>query len=287
MSRKGSKIYRILTVLSAAVIFCALLAGCQTQNKLIQPYLLLYAFDAEGQLLKAQMTIADSSRILGRWVYHGGLSGKDVVLAESGIGMTNAAMTTQAMLDRYHPKAVIFSGIAGGIDSSVHIGDITVCRTWHQHDYGYYGKDGFQVSGIGVYDPGTDSVGRTGEYTVDGALLAAAERLASGDVELTKIGDRTPRLIVGGAGVTGNAFIDSREKRLWLSETFHALVTDMESSAVAHVCIVNDIPYIIFRSASDLAGGSGSETADAELEQFFTIAADNSSGVVVKFLNGL
>jgi len=71
------------------------------------------------------MTIADSSRILGRWVYHGGLSGKDVVLAESGIGMTNAAMTTQAMLDRFHPKAVIFSGIAGGIDSSVHIGDIT------------------------------------------------------------------------------------------------------------------------------------------------------------------
>ena len=104
------------------------------------------------------------------------------------------------------------------------------------------------------------------------------------DIPFKMIGDRTPRLIVGGTGVSGNSFIDSKEKRLWLQENFNAMVTDMESAAVAQVCAVNGLPFIIFRSASDLAGGSGSETATDELEQFFKIAADNSSSVVLRFL---
>jgi len=65
------------------------------------------------------------------------------------------------------------------------------------------------------------------------------------------------------------------------------MTTDMESSSVAQVCIANGIPFIVFRSASDLAGGSGSETAGAELESFFKVAADNSSKVVMEFLKRL
>ena len=56
---------------------------------------------------------------------------------------------------------------------------------------------------------------------------------------------------------------------------------------LAQVCCVNELPFIIFRSASDLAGGSGSQTAEAELDQFFEVAADNSSKVVTAFLGEL
>ena len=87
--------------------------------------------------------------------------------------------------------------------------------------------------------------------------------------------------------MSGNSFIDSIEKRQWLSATFHALVTDMESAAVGQVCTVDALPFVIFRSASDLAGGSGSESAEKELDQFFKIAAANSSKVLVKFLSNL
>jgi adenosylhomocysteine nucleosidase len=62
------------------------------------------------------------------------------------------------------------------------------------------------------------------------------------------------------------------------------MVTDMESAAVAQVCIANDIPFVIFRSASDLAGGSGSETAQAEMDEFYQIAARNASKVVMAYL---
>jgi adenosylhomocysteine nucleosidase len=94
-------------------------------------------------------------------------------------------------------------------------------------------------------------------------------------------------LIIGGVGVSGNAFVDNAEKRIWLVENFDALITDRESSAVAQVCTVNGVPFIVFRSASDLAGGSGPSSARGELEEFSKIAAINSSLFVVKMLSRL
>lgn len=275
----------IALCLVAAFAVAAVLSGCSTRRPTAPPYLILYAFDAEGERLADEMTIRDSVVLLGRIARIGRLSGRDVVLAESGVGMTNAAMTTQCLIDRFRPVAVIFTGIAGAVDSAIHIGDIVACRQWRTHDYGYHGRDGFEVTTIDVYHPDADSIMETAAFDVDSALFTAAEKLTRKDLDLDAIGGRTPVLAVGGVGVSGNCFIDSREKREWLQETFAALVTDMESAAVGQVCVVNDIPFIVFRSASDLAGGSGSETAGDEMEQFFRIAADNSSRVVIELLS--
>lgn len=249
-----------------------------------RPYLVLYAFEAEGKLLTEKMTIEKTEKILGRTVQIGQLADEKVVLAESGIGMTNAAMTTQKLIDTFHPKAIIFSGIAGAVDTSIRIGDITVCRVWSEHDYGYIGKDSFLVESIKAFDPACDSIAEISYYTVDSALYTVAGKLSTTDMEFARIGDRMPKLVVGGAGASGNMFIDNIDKRLWLSSRFHALVVDMESAAVAQVGTVNGVPFIIFRSASDLAGGSGSSTATNEIDQFFRVAADNAAKVVLSYL---
>ncbi|HWR82607.1 MAG TPA: 5'-methylthioadenosine/S-adenosylhomocysteine nucleosidase [Candidatus Deferrimicrobium sp.] len=262
-------------------LLLSLSAWADTQSS---PHLILYAFDAEGQLLSRQMTVQRTEKHLGRTVLVGQLSGKDVVLAESGVGTTNAAMTLQRMIDVYHPQAVIFTGIAGAIDSSVHIGDIVVCREWIQHDYGYIGSVGFEPRGVNVYSPRPDSLVRMSHFEADTALLRLAIAVRDGGLEFKSVGNRAPVFQVGGVGVSGNTFIDSREKREWLSTTFHALITDMESAAVAQVCVVNDLPFIVVRSASDLAGGSDSETAKEELEAFFAVAAENSARVVTALL---
>ncbi len=252
-----------------------------------QPYLLLYAFDAEGVVVRSQMTVDSTVTILGRSVDYGRLADHTVVLAESGVGMTNAAMTTQRLIDRCSPRALLFSGIAGAIDSSVQIGDIVACSTWVTQDYGYVGADGFTPRGVAVYLPERDSVARMNSLAVDTLLLAAAHRAAGSLPDLKKIGKREPSLFVGGTGASGNAFVDSREKRLWLRETFQAMVIDMESAAVVQVCRVNGVPVIVFRSASDLAGGSGSDTARQQLSQFFKVAAENSARVLIHFLSSL
>ena len=252
-----------------------------------QPIVLLYAFDAEGSALRQELRVTDSVVVLGRPVLRGRLCNQYVVLAESGVGMTNAAMTAQRLIDYFSPAMVLFSGIAGAIDTSVHIGDIVICSTWTTHDYGYRGKDGFRRTSVTAFLPCRDSVTALASFPVDTALLRSARTLAADPPALDSVGGCSPRVLVGGHGASGNTFIDSREYREFLSEELDAMIVDMESAAVAQVCAVNGLPFLAFRSASDLAGGSGSETAGAEIERFFRIAADNSSALILAFIGRL
>jgi len=252
-----------------------------------RPTLLLYAFEAEGALLESRMAVDSAAAHLGRRVVYGRLSDRPVVLAESGVGMTNAAMTAQALLDRCRPARVLFSGIAGGIDSSVHIGDIVVCSAWVAHKYGYWGAEGFAPDPVEVYLPVLDTAVSLNALSVDVDLFRTAGRLAGDTFAFDSIGGRQPRVRVGGVGASGNSFVDNVEKRLWLSATFSAQVVDMESAAVVQVCTANGVPCLVFRSASDLAGGSGSSTARTEIGEFFRVAAANSAQVVLRFLEHL
>jgi adenosylhomocysteine nucleosidase len=277
-----AKIGRIILI---AVISIAI--ACGEQECPASQILVLYAFEAEGELLAGEMVIDSSATVMGHSVRFGTLAGNNVVLAECGVGMTNAAMTTQKLLDAYYINKVVFSGIAGAIDSSVNIGDITVCSEWVTHDYGYIGAEGFQHNSITAYDGMADSMLEVIYFPVDSVLFESALEISDDDFDFTSIGERKPKLMVGGVGSSGNTFIDNVEKRIWLSESFGAMVVDMESAAVAQVCRANNVAFIIFRSASDLAGGSESGSAEAEIGQFFQVAADNSSKVVLKYLEDL
>ncbi|MDB5860530.1 MAG: Adenosylhomocysteine nucleosidase, partial [Ramlibacter sp.] len=63
----------------------------------------------------------------------GTLQGKPVVLFLSGISMTNASMNTQLALDRFKVTHLVVSGIAGGVNPGLHIGDVTVAKQWGQY----------------------------------------------------------------------------------------------------------------------------------------------------------
>ena len=122
-------------------------------------------------------------------------------------------------------------------------------------------------------------------FDADPAMLAAARQL--GAVPLARCGkagdclSHAPQLVFGGAGVSGQAFVDNAAFRQYTFATFKANVLDMETSAVAQVAYANGVPYIAFRSLSDLAGGGEGEN---EIGTFFQIAADNSARVVTAFL---
>ena len=53
----------------------------------------------------------------------------DVAVTVGGMGLVNAAATTQFLIDLVHPEAVIFSGIAGNLNKSLHINDIVLGKT--------------------------------------------------------------------------------------------------------------------------------------------------------------
>ena len=96
--------------------------------------------------------------------------------------------------------------------------------------------------------------------------------------------DETPRVVVGGSGVSGAAFVDNAAFRTWAFETFGARVLDMESAAVAHVAYANDVPYIAIRSLADLAGGGDGAN---QMEVFLDLAAVNATEAVKALLRAM
>jgi len=63
-----------------------------------------------------------------------------------------------------------------------------------------------------------------------------------------------------------------------------AAAVDLESAAVAQAAYVNGVPFIAFRSLSDLAGG---DPAGNQFPIFVRLAADNSATVVRAFVKAL
>jgi adenosylhomocysteine nucleosidase len=91
-------------------------------------------------------------------------------------------------------------------------------------------------------------------------------------------------VVVGGNGVSGPTFVDNAAYREWAWSTFMADALDMETAAVAVVAYENRVPYVAFRSLSDLAGGGPGQN---EVRTFGQLAAENSALVVVEYLKAL
>ncbi len=267
------------------------------------------AFEPELVRLRAATTITGTRVINGRTHYLGTLAGHDVVLLLSGFSMVNAAMTTQAMLDRFHVTGIVFSGIAGGVNPGLNVGDVTVPAQWGNYQENVYAREtpaGFApartttpFANFGMmYTQGTsvamptgkaDSLERRFWFPVDSTALLTARRIA-GTAHLARCTAagaclaHEPRIVIGGNGVSGPTFVDNAAYREWAWTTFHADALDMETAAVAIVAFENRVPYIAFRSLSDLAGGGGGAN---EAQIFGRLAADNSAAVVIEYLKAL
>ena len=266
------------------------------------------AFAPEWGVLKDRLTDAKEQQVGGTTFVTGTLGGRPVVLFLSGVSMVNAAMTVQRALDRYDIRAIAFSGIAGGVDPALHIGDVVVPDRWGQYLEAILAREtdgkfaipgwmeGANLGNYGMIFPNTVEVA-TGpdkperRFWFDGnaALLDTARKVA-GTVRLEDCNPQNkclahpPQVVVGGNGVSGSAFVDNKAFREWVFATFQARVLDMESAAVAHVAYANGVPFIAFRSLSDLAGGGEGEN---EMATFISLAAANSAAVVEAFVAAL
>ena len=85
-----------------------------------------------------------------------------------------------------------------------------------------------------------------------------------------------------GRMVTGEAFI-ADEGRQKINEQFIPLTVDMETASIAHVCYVNEIPFIAIRSITDTATHSGTGHFEENSEK----AAMISKGITVALLTEL
>lgn len=97
---------------------------------------IITAFSDEiNEFLKSFNQQLETFEFAGRRFFTGIIEEKLVVITISGIGISNAAMTTQLMIDKFNPRYLLFSGIAGGINPSFRIGDIVITKRWIQYQH--------------------------------------------------------------------------------------------------------------------------------------------------------
>ncbi|CAH1207062.1 5'-methylthioadenosine/S-adenosylhomocysteine nucleosidase [Paenibacillus plantiphilus] len=187
----------------------------------------------------------------------GTLHGREVVFCRSGVGKVNAAVCTQVLIDA-GVDCVLFTGVAGALDPKLNIGDIVISTSCLQHD--------MDCSPLG-YARGQIPFQETSEFLADPKLVELAFKACN-----LLFPDRHMK----GKILSGDQFVASRDVVRQLHEELNGTCTEMEGAALAQVCAMNDIPYVVIRSMSDKADGS----AHVNFAEFTAVASVNSHRII-------
>lgn len=222
------------------------------------------AMDEEIQYLlehmedKQEVTVAHSRFIKGE------LEGKEIVLLKSGIGKVNAAMGTTIMMERFSPEAVINTGSAGGFSERLEVGDLVISSEVVQHDVDVtaFDYEHGQVPGLPTFIPASDKLVE---------LTAGAVKELNIQYEIGLI-------------ATADTFMADQSKVRETREKFPQMIAaEMEGAAIAQVCHQYDVPFVIIRALSDIAGKDSSVTFDA----FIETAAEHAAQLIMKVVKAM
>ena len=211
------------------------------------------AMEEEVEKFRSFMQQAAASVRAGIRFYEGEWGGRRAVVCRSGVGKVNAAVCTQLLIDQ-GVDCVVFTGVAGALDPGLDIGDIVISTVCQHHD--------MDVTALG-FPRGVIPFQELSEFAADERLVQLAVR--AGETLF-------PGRCRTGKVLSGDQFIASRQIVRELRETMGGTCIEMEGAAVAQVCAMNDVPFVIIRSMSDRADGGAPESFEA-----FTVEAANRS----------
>lgn len=223
------------------------------------------AMEEEIALLRENIEDRTQETIAGCEFTFGKMRGADVILLLSGIGKVNAAMSTTILLEKYKPDCIINTGSAGGYNPVLNVGDAVISTEVRHHDVDVtaFGYEYGQVPQLPA------------AFSADERLIAAALSAANeiDDFQVEK-----------GLIATGDSFMEDPARVEFVRTKFQDLqAVEMEGAAIAQVAYQFQVPFVVIRSLSDIAG----KESEVSFDQFIDKAAKNSATLVMKMVESL
>lgn len=190
---------------------------------------ILVATDIELAAIKEIMKVDHESQVADHSFYYGTINDKDVVLAQTGVGKTHAAMTTTIMCLQDKPELIINTGTAGGLKSNQNVLDVVIGDMVIQADYDTSPIDGDK--GIGLI------------YKMDDQLVQKA-------ADIAKKADLKYHI---GAIASQDRFLSEPNHFQNVIEIFpQSICCEMEAGAVGHIATDFGVDLILVRCLSDI-----------------------------------
>lgn len=216
------------------------------------------AMEEEVTYIKEKLNNIEETTIAGCEFFSGMIGNKEIVLLKSGIGKVNAAIGTTLLNHLFKPDYVINTGVAGGLLKELEVGQIVISTEvrYHDVDATIFGYEFGQVPQMpAAYEP-------------DVSLIEIAENAAK------HIGVPSTKGLI----VSGDSFMSDGERVEHVKSTFNRpYCVEMEAGAIAQVCHQFNVPFVIIRALSDVAG----RDAKVTYEQFLKTAAVHSAKQVL------
>ena len=199
-----------------------------------------------------------------RTFYKGTHDKHELILVQSGLGKVNAAVVSTLLIEKFNCEFLLFSGVAGGIDPGIKIGEVIIGDSLIQYDYGKL-KNRVMLP----FRPGSIPTGES-KNEIEYRLATKIKH---------KIKASLPNVRMGKI-LTGDVYLQCEETQKELFEKFGAQAIDMEGAAVAQVAEQFKIPLIVVRCISDMAD----EESQKLSSKFLNIAAKRSFNTAKEIL---
>ncbi|WP_341887710.1 5'-methylthioadenosine/adenosylhomocysteine nucleosidase [Variovorax sp. YR752] len=220
---------------------------------MVAPIAIVAAMHEELSALLARMPDEQRVRVAGRDFWIGHLQGQPVVAVLSRIGKVAAAVTATVLLERFGVRAIVFTGVAGGLAPGVNVGDVVVATELLQHDMDaspIFPK--YEVPLMGRARFAADAaIGDALAAVAEGALRDPVSLVGQKAVDEFHL--RSPK-VHRGLLISGDRFVSTTAESGALQRSLpDALAVEMEGAAMAQACHDYGVPFAALRTISDRA----------------------------------
>ncbi len=197
-----------------------------------------------------------------RTFYIGTINNKEVVLVLAGIGKVNAAITTTLLIENFDLTSIINIGVAGGQNGVKHK-DVVISTEVLYHDVDVTKFSDYKHGQVPGLEP---------TFIADKALLNRTKEI----LDLLHFDYKIGRI------ASGDQFIYRKKTIEAINNEYNDIYAiEMEAGAIAQVATLFNVPFIIYRSISDVLDD---ENQSQDFFKFVEAASINAAIVLEKLI---